>query len=298
MSNAQHRTCLASPLARAATKTDEGRLTEVAGLAVPYLIPTNIGYFTETVHPGAFTESIRAAKNGIPLLALHDSSRLDCVLGRAMAGDFTETRAGLHVRFTLNSSDAAQDAAQLARDGGLGYLSIGFQPIKITEHITKAGDLIVDLHEGRLLEVSLVSTPAYVSAAVDHVRSALIDPGAVATAALQLAAGDPDTATQIYVACLDPGLAPAQRDAVSAALIRWAPAGPRYLRHAIGLTLDDAETTLPAGALARLGIALARIRGTTEQETASAAAIRRDYLGDDATRPRTLAVSRRRRRTA
>lgn len=169
--HAAHR--LSHTLARAAVAdtTTTGQIRRIEGLCVPYDTPTNLGPYTETIRPGAFAASIRAAANGLPLLALHDNQNLDTLIGKS--DGFTETRAGLIGAWTINDTPAAQAAARLVRDGGLGYLSIGFQPVDTAERWVRdqhGETLHLDVIAGRLLEVSLVATPAYALAAVTSVR--------------------------------------------------------------------------------------------------------------------------------
>lgn len=281
------------PVARAAVQTErKGTISRISGLAVPYNTPINLGFFTETIRPGCFTRSIAAAVNGLPLLAFHDTASLDAIIGRS--DQFIEKSDGLYGEWLVDDSDSAQRAAHAAFTGSLGYLSVQFIPVKNAETFDRNDQLHIERVEARLLEVSMTPTPAYPTAAISDVRSATA--AEVAAAAITLAGGNVSAAEQLYVACIDPNLTPAQRDATSAALLRWAPSGPRYASHAIRRALSDPAANLHAGALARLGIALAHIDGTPEQRAASASAIRRDYLGNHADQPSTPAVSRRRRR--
>jgi phage head maturation protease len=84
----------------------------------------------------------------------------------------------------FDSDVKAQRARQLATpdengNAALGYMSIRFQDIRNAWTMAKVWDPNkpegkdhVDRVEGRLVSVSLVSTPAYVGATVDWVRSA------------------------------------------------------------------------------------------------------------------------------
>lgn len=140
------------------------------GRAVPYNVDANLGFFRERVLPGAFKKSIREAANGLPLLLFHESRQLDSHIGKVES--WREADDGLHGVWRLIDTDSAQRAAQMVRDGVLGYMSIGFLPIKQVNEWDDEENLTVVLHEARLLEVSLVSTPAYAQATTTKVRMA------------------------------------------------------------------------------------------------------------------------------
>lgn len=149
------------------------------GRAVPYNTPANIGgFFMESFAPGAFAKSIAEAARSLPLLAFHDTSTPDALIG--VAESWEERSDGLHGVWRLDKSDAAQRIAQLAADGVLGYMSVRFQPIRsewtyVDDWDPDRGPAYLDSvmrTEARLVEVSTVSTPAYASATITKVRSA------------------------------------------------------------------------------------------------------------------------------
>lgn len=140
------------------------------GRAVPYGTPANLGWYTEIVEAGVFAKSIREAANGLPLLLFHDAGSLDAHIGKA--DRWNEETDGLHGVWKLSEADNAQRAAQMVRDGLLGYFSVGFQPIRSTTQFDDDDNVTIIRHEARLLEVSLVSTPAYASATATKVRTA------------------------------------------------------------------------------------------------------------------------------
>lgn len=142
------------------------------GRAVPYGVQADIGYFIETFERGAFAKSIREAANGLPLLLFHDRSSLDSLIG--VAESWREEADGLHGVWRLEQHDSAQRAAAAAKSGTLGYMSIGFAPIRSQTVYAEddGGDRIyITRQEARLLETSLVSTPAYKEAEISKVRS-------------------------------------------------------------------------------------------------------------------------------
>lgn len=151
-------------------ETSTGRINRLSGRAVPYNEVARLGWYDELIDPGAFTKSIREAANGLPLMLFHNAESLDSIIGKAESWD--ERDDGLHGVWKLTDADAAQRAARMARDGVLGYLSIGFQPIRSSSTFDDDDNLTITRHEARLLETSLVPTPAYQSATVTKVRCA------------------------------------------------------------------------------------------------------------------------------
>ena len=157
---------------------DNGPITELRGRAVPYNVWTNRGLFRERVAPGAFDKSIEEAAAGLPLLLFHDDNQFPIGLSTSW-----ESKAdGLHGVWRLDTSDTAQRAGELAREGMLRWFSIGHTPIRSEWDMIDPSkwdpdkgpeymDSVTRL-EGRLLETSLVTTPAFATAQVRLVRSA------------------------------------------------------------------------------------------------------------------------------
>lgn len=152
----------------------------LGGLAVPYDRLADIGWFLEEFAPGSLAKSIREAARGLPLLLFHNGQAFPV----GVAAEWKETAGGLEGRWKLDDSPEAQRAAKLAKpdDDGrapLGYMSIRFAPIR--SEWTYADEFDPDRGpdykdrvrrtEARLLETSLVSTPAYKEAAVSFVRT-------------------------------------------------------------------------------------------------------------------------------
>lgn len=148
------------------------------GRAVPYGVPTSVGWYTEIVEAGCFAKSIREAARGLPLLLFHDSRNLGALAG--VSERWTEKSDGLHGLWRLEQTEEAQQAARMAESGTLGYMSVGFQPIRsITTFSDDPDDdeMTITRVEARLLEVSLTPTPAYADAAVTKVRTMERDQG-------------------------------------------------------------------------------------------------------------------------
>lgn len=156
--------------------------TQIAGIAVPYNDPTDLGWFLEDHAPGSLAKSIKEAARSLPLTLFHDDEALDSHIG--VASEWKELDAGLRGVWKLDDSPTAQRAAKLAtpdEDGNavLGYFSIRFVPIR--SEWTLAQDFNPDLGpdykdrvrrlESRLVATSLLSTPAFAKATVEFVRS-------------------------------------------------------------------------------------------------------------------------------
>jgi HK97 family phage prohead protease len=171
-------------------------LRKLAGRAVPYNTPTDLGTFTEEISPGTFTRSIKQDGMLMPLHIFHGdapkeggSPATPWPIGTS--SEWVERSDGLHGVWDLDEDPEAQRAARLAKAGKLPYLSVRFQPFPNKTDIRYVGDrphLI--RHQARLVSTSLVTTPAYLGATVDWVRSAeqVARPGAPGTALAEWAA--------------------------------------------------------------------------------------------------------------
>lgn len=149
-------------------------LTELHAIAVPYNVSADIGWFTEEFAPGSLAKSIKESARALPLLLFHDAQSFPIGVAR----EWDEKPDGLYGTWELTESEVAQRAAKLARDGVLNFMSIRFAPIR--SEWTYAEDFNPDVTggkdhvrrtEARLVETSLVSTPAYNGAAVQWVRT-------------------------------------------------------------------------------------------------------------------------------
>jgi len=161
----------------------------LSGVAVPYNEAADIGFFTESHLPGSFTNSIKAAARSLPLHVFHDdmpghSNDTSWPIG--VAYEWIDDGDRLRGVWKLDTDEKAQRAARLATpdaDGNamLGYMSIRFAPIRSnwTQATEWNPDLgpdhkdHVDRVESRLVSVALVTGPAFASAAVEWVRSAM-----------------------------------------------------------------------------------------------------------------------------
>lgn len=142
--------------------TDEGR--GFTGIGVPYDQTIDLWGIRERFEPGA----VELDTDGVPSLILwqHNSSE---PIGRITKG--TDTDTGFEIEAALSSTPRGQEAATLLDDGVITRLSIGFIPVEWRHEEDDDGNPTIVHTKVRAMEFSLVSFPAYSSAAVSAVRS-------------------------------------------------------------------------------------------------------------------------------
>ena len=130
---------------------------KISGYAAVFSSPAKIdGLFTERILPGAFDETLRSTANDVPLLWNHDTGK---PLGRRSAGLVLKVDSrGLFFQCEAPAVSYADDALELLRSGILKGCSFGFNVIR--DSWSPDGKKR-DLHEVRLIEISLVTFPAY-----------------------------------------------------------------------------------------------------------------------------------------
>jgi HK97 family phage prohead protease len=146
------------------------------GRAVPYDEWADIGWFLEQHEQGSLDVTVKQAAAKLPLLLFHNNRSWPI----GVSDQWDSADDGLHGVWRLNDTSDAQQAAKLAESGDLGYLSIGFSPIKSRwEYVDDFNPDLGPDHmdrvtrvESRLLEVSLTPTPAFSSAEITQVRTA------------------------------------------------------------------------------------------------------------------------------
>ena len=147
---------------RALTRPPELRADDTGKVAKGYAALFNTkadigGYFTETIAPGAFSETIKSSD--VRALIDHDSGR---VIGRSTAGTLRlqEDDKGLAVEIDLpDTSDGRDLAVQLDR-GDISGMSFGFRVTH--DEWDETGDIPArTIHKVELYEVSAVAFPAY-----------------------------------------------------------------------------------------------------------------------------------------
>lgn len=141
----------------------------------PYVLAEGL---TETIAPGAFSETLGG---DIRALTNHDTT---LVLGRSKAGTLTlrENSRGLWGSIKINRED--QDAMNLYRRvqrGDVDQCSIGFYILDEERVVREDGTVEYIIKKVRLLEVSVVTFPAYEETSVsartaqeEHFRQRLL----------------------------------------------------------------------------------------------------------------------------
>lgn len=132
---------------------------EITGIGVPYGETISIWGMRERLAPG----SVEA--EGAKLFYRHSEP-----IGLVTSADDTE--AGWHPTAKISTTPRGDEAYQLARDGVLDGLSIGFDPVEWHTERDDDGTEVTVYTRVRVREVSLVPFPAYPSATVTDVRSA------------------------------------------------------------------------------------------------------------------------------
>lgn len=144
----------------------------ITGLIAPYNQPTEVddgwGSYTEEMAPGAFARAI-ANPGQVKFLSQHDQWAMP--LGRAT--DMRDDTKGPIGTFSVSKTQAGDEYLELARDGAVDGLSVGFVPVTPgPDSWPRPGDR-VRRTEVDLREVSAVTWPAYDGARVSEVRSLL-----------------------------------------------------------------------------------------------------------------------------
>lgn len=137
---------------------------KLVGYAAVFGAPADLGEFTETVRPGAFTATL--AERNANVLALFDHERRS-VLGRTGAGTLklAEDRKGLHFELALPDTSMGRDLAVLVERGDVAGCSFGFV-CNADEWEMRAGNLHRELVAVTLHEITITPTPAYVDTEV------------------------------------------------------------------------------------------------------------------------------------
>jgi len=161
----------------------DGPYTELTGRAVPYGVWANRGWFMESVRGGCFDKSLdESAATGLPLHLFHDSDSFPI----GVSTGWERKKDALYGVWRLDGGEEAQRAASLAADGLLGYMSVGHSPIRSEWAFVDTDEWNPDLGpdhmdkltrvESRLVEVSLLTVPAFPQAQVLAVAAATRDP--------------------------------------------------------------------------------------------------------------------------
>lgn len=130
----------------------------IEGIAAAY---GNVDYGNDRILKGAFAKSLQA-KSAVPMLLFHDMRR---PIGRW--GKLTEGESGLTVEGKISTKTRdGGEAYELVKDGALGGLSIGYDPLR-----KRMDGKVRELIELELHEVSLVSIGMNPLATVTDVKN-------------------------------------------------------------------------------------------------------------------------------
>jgi HK97 family phage prohead protease len=141
---------------------------EITGLASTY---NNVDLQADMIEPGAFADTIaevQAGRQRMPLLDWHGSS-LDRVIGSVI--ELKDTARGLWFRARFTEDEQGQRARQLAMDGHLSGVSIGYSPLKGAVR-SVGGQLVRVLSKVRVHEISLTPIPANPLAQLESAKGA------------------------------------------------------------------------------------------------------------------------------
>ena len=135
----------------------------ITGLAVPWNVVANL---SNDVGPVKFLEGSISVDGPMPkLLEYHDNTR---VIGRVT--ERVSTEDGLMFVAKVSTTRAGDDAMALLADGSISAVSIGAVPVKF-----KRVDGVMEVSEARMIELSLVSFPAYADAEISSVFASVND---------------------------------------------------------------------------------------------------------------------------
>ena len=136
----------------------------ITGIAVPWDVVANL---SNDVGPVKFLKGSISVDGPMPkLLEFHDDTR---VIGRVT--ERVSSDEGLMFSATLSKTRAADDAMALLADGSISAVSIGAIPLKF-----KRVDGVMEVSEARMIELSLVSFPAYADAEIQSVYASAEEP--------------------------------------------------------------------------------------------------------------------------
>jgi uncharacterized protein len=133
--------------------------SSLVGHAAVFNQTTDLGYCSESISPGAFSDSLQ--RNDIVGLLDHDPSKL---LGRTKSGSLIlkEDTKGLAFSLSLPDTSTGRDVLALAERGDLGGCSVGFF---VQAERWEANHRTLDKVD--LREISIVSSwPAYAGTTV------------------------------------------------------------------------------------------------------------------------------------
>ena len=149
------------------TRTDDDGYRHLVGVVVPwageYRLPSGV---TESFERGAFAKTLQERGDRIPLYQQHES-RTTLPVGTSVSWQNTDD--GLIADFRMARTERAREVLELAEDGMVSGLSVGFVPIRNRSEMRGDRQHVVRV-EARLDHVGFVAQPAYDDARVLAVR--------------------------------------------------------------------------------------------------------------------------------
>lgn len=139
---------------------EDGGGHQVTGYAAVFDQPTTImDVYTEVLAPGAFDKTL-STNNDIRALFNHDTGR---VLGRTKSGTLhlSEDEHGLAFDLELPNTSTGNDLAALLERGDVNQCSFGFYPTLEEWDYSDPDNPVDTVREVELLEISIVTFPAY-----------------------------------------------------------------------------------------------------------------------------------------
>lgn len=144
---------------RAAAQFNALSAGKLQGYAAVFNSPTDLGEFTETVMPGAFTRTLIDAD----VRALYDHARGD-ILGRTRSNTLRlkQDDKGLAFELDLPDTQLGRDLSVLVERGDVAGCSFGFRcAIGGDTWETRNVKMFRQLHDLDLHEITLTAWPAY-----------------------------------------------------------------------------------------------------------------------------------------
>lgn len=141
---------------------------EITGLAAAY---GNVDYQDDMFEAGAFAKSAEdwsRAKSRLPLLDWHGDS-IDRIIGSVT--QLKSVPQGLWFRAGFTKDERGQRARQLAKDGYLTGVSVGWLPVHQPQIKAIGGKAVQVIGEARVHEISLTPIPANAEAQLASVKS-------------------------------------------------------------------------------------------------------------------------------
>lgn len=130
------------------------------GYAAVFNSEANLGTFSEVLRPGVFAKSLATGINVRALYAHNGDALLGTVKGRTL--ELREDAKGLAFKLALPDTSHGRDLAVLVDRGDISGCSFGFRVAPGGDRWQEVnGQMLRELLEVELLEVTLTADPAY-----------------------------------------------------------------------------------------------------------------------------------------